>query len=364
MKKIFVLLMLTILIFTGCKPVPDDEFDDNVIDSVLVEKDTVEEDARITAKISYINSEIPIDAEIKKFSVSEFYTYKFDGCFVPKLDAFYDVLPVLKDENIKINTDNEGRIVSPVNYSSGEMLVYVSDRFARIKIRPHFASEDRIDNEYSNDDEFVFSKKYDEVEKLAMDSAKKLCDNHTLKISSVRRFGKYTKENYYIFTFDLVYDNVTFSPYGRKVEIGKDNEGYSEYIALGGGSNISIYIDEQGISELYWSITNVKKDEQVVLMDFDNLLNRFSQQVTLYSMNNFADFETNANQTIKEGSVKPYTIDKIEMVYALDFISVKDLDKTKAIYTPCWKFISKNSKGQERYTIINAINGDILTTSF
>lgn len=359
MKKIFVLLMLTILIFTGCKPVPDDEFDDNVIGSVLVE-----EDARISAKISYINSEIPIDAEIKKFSASEFYTYKFHSYFAPKLDAFYDILPVLKDEKIKINTDNEGRIVPPVNYLSGEMLVSVTDSFARIKIRPQFASEDRIDNEYSNDDEFVFSKTYDEVEKLAMDSAKKLCDNHTLKISNVRRFGKYTKENYYIFTFDLVYDNVTFSTYGRKVEIGKDNEGYSEYIALRGGSNISIYIDEQGISELFWSITNVKKDEQVVLMDFDNLLKRFSQQLTLYSMNNFADFETNANQTIKEGSVKPYTIDKIEMVYALDFISVKDLDKTKAIYTPCWKFISKDNKGQERYTIINAINGEILTTRF
>ncbi len=354
MKKYLVLILLLALFITGCKPVPMD----NLVDNTSTQTNFPD---KLNTAVKYFDSEIKIDADVISLKREKFYSYKVNEAFLPKLDGILSVFPMLKDA--KINTDDNNVVLPNTSFSDGEMLFYVRDGKGKILIRHQFASEEKIDNEYDKNDSFDFNMTYEQAEETAINTAKAILGESDFEVSSVRRYGKYTKDNYYLFQLSTKYDGVTFSGYGRKVIVGKDAEGYNEYISLRGGNGISVYIDEQGVSEISWTAESVEKYAEVELLDFETLLNKFSTQATLYSMNNFAQFETNSNQTYKKGTIKAYTICKIEMIYAKDFVSPQTPETSDEIYVPCWIFTAYSERGAERKTIINAINGEILTTS-
>ncbi len=366
MKKCLVYILLLALFLTGCKPVPIENEDGGaqILNSATpgssnaLSQPTFPE--KLNATVKYFDSEIKIDADVTSLQREKFYSYKVNEAFLPKLDGILSVFPMLKDA--KINTDDNNVVLPNTSFSDGEMLFYVRDEVGKILIRHQFASEDRIDDEYKENDSFDFNMTYEQAEETAINTAKAILGDNNFKVTSVRKFGKYTN-NYYVFYLSKEYDGVIFSGYGRDVAVGKDEEGYSKYISLRGGNGISVYIDELGVSEISWKAENVEKYAEVELLSFEELLNKFSTQATLYSMNNFAQFETNSNQTYKKGTIKAYTICKIEMTYAKEFVSPQNPDTSDVIYVPCWIFTAYSERGAKRETIINAVNGDILTTS-
>ena len=99
---------------------------------------------------------------------------------------------------------------------------------------------------------------------------------------------------------------------------------------------------------------NLKEEK---ILDVNSLLQKFAQQITMFSVNNYADCTQNSDKSFKE--VKPYKITKIELIWALDYVSENEI-----AYVPSVKLTSYDSKGYERYTVINAINGEILLTRF
>lgn len=367
MKKCLVFILLLVLFLTGCKPVPIENEDGGVqiLNSAspgnigALSQPTFPE--KLNATVKYFDSEIKIDADVTSLQREKFYSYKVNEAFLPKLDGILSVFPMFKDA--KINIDDNNVVLPNSSFSDGEMLFSVRDGFGKILIRHQFDSEERIDDEYDEKDDFDFNLTYKQAEETAINTAKAILGENDFEVTSVRRYGKYTKNNYYVFYLSEKYDGVTFSGYGRKVAVGKDEEGYSKYISLRGGNGISVYIDKQGVSEISWESVNLEKYAEVELLDFETLLNKFSTQATLYSMNNFAQFETNSNQTYKKGTIKAYTICKIEMTYAKEFVSPQNPDTSDVIYVPCWIFTAYSERGRERKTIINAINGEILTTS-
>ena len=367
MKKCLVFILLLVLFLTGCKPVPIENEDGGaqILNSAspgnigALSQPTFPE--RLNATVKYFDSEIKIDADVTSLQREKFYSYKVNEAFLPKLDGILSVFPMFKDA--KINTGDNNVVLPNSSFSDGEMLFSVREGFGKILIRHQFDSEERIDDEYDEKDDFDFNLTYKQAEETAINTAKAILGENDFEVTSVRRYGKHTKNNYYVFYLSKEYDGVIFSGYGRKVAVGKDEEGYSKYISLRGGNGISVYIDKQGVSEILWESVNLEKYAEVELLDFETLLNKFSTQATLYNMNNFAQFETNSNLTYKKGTIKAYTICKIEMIYAKEFVTPQNPDTSDVIYVPCWCFTAYNEKGAERKTIINAVNGEILTTS-
>ncbi len=365
MRKYLIFILLLVLFLTGCKPVPTDNQSESDVNISPSASDSnapkISFPQKLNTTVKYFDSEIKIEADVISLEREQFYSYKVNEAFLPKLDGILSVFPMLEDA--KINIDDNNVVLPNTGFSDGEILFSVRDGSGKILIRHQFASEEKIDNEYDENDAFDFNLTYQQAEEKAINTAKSILGENDFEVTSVRRYGKYTKDNYYLFQLSSKYDGVTLSDYGRKVIVGKDTEGYNKYISLRGGNGISIYIDKQGVSEISWAAENIEKYEEVDLLDFEALLNKFSTQATLYNMNNFAQFETNSNQTYKKGTIKAYTICKIEMIYAKEFVSPQSPDTSDVIYVPCWCFTAYNEKDAERKTIINAVNGEILTTS-
>jgi hypothetical protein len=316
----------------------------------------------LVASVKYYDSEIKINADVASYDRESFYTYKMTGeAFLPKYDGIASVFSTLDD--IEMYADSDGCIKADTKFVKDEMLFNVSEGSGKIIIRQQFASEEKTDNEYEKNDVFEFNMEFDKVKELALNTASAILGIDDFKVTSIRRYGKYTKNNYYVFNMAAEYDGVTFSGYGKKVVVGKDEEGYNNYISLRGGNTVCVYIDLYGVSEISWNFERLKRYEQVDIMGFEELLYKFSSEVLLYSMNNFARFETNKDLTYKYGTLETYEISKIEMIYAKDFISKDNFDVNEAIYVPCWKLTAYTEKGAERNTVINAINGEIITTS-
>lgn len=362
MKKYLCLAITVLLIFSGCKPIPQEEMKEI---EVIQNTNEIEKNETVKASIPYIQSEIPVDASVTRFTKEPLFSYTPQEIYFPKLSSLYEIFPQFKDAIVNAKTDSEERIIPPLSLIKDEMLLSVTERYARVVIRQLITSDERKDDEYKENEEMNFNKPYEEVETFALNTARKLLDDtdYSFKIEAVRRYGKGTDKNYYVFFILVEYDGVTFSSYGRKTHIGKDEEGYDKYNTLRGGNKITIYIDEQGISRMDWNIQKVEKYHQAELLSFEYLFSKIQTQITQYDMINFAEYELNKDGTYKEGSIKPFTISKIEMIYALDLIYKND-EKNDIYYVPCWKLTSFDSKGAERYIIVNAVDGEILTARF
>lgn len=367
MKKLICLLFITALLFTACNPVPTVN-EDGLSNIENVTTPDTEGNLKpdqfptsLKATVKYFDSEIKIDAPVTSFKNEVFYSYRVKGTFLPMRQGILALFPDL-DEN-KIPVDDKGQVLNGTSFLDGDTLFNVREGNGKIVFRQQFNSEDRIDNEYAKEDAFEFNMTYEEAEKSALNAAKSIFGEGEFKVVSARRFGKHTKSNYYVFGLSKELDGVTFSSFGRRILTGKDDEGYNKYISLRGGIGLSVCIDENGISEVSWSAEAVERDLEVKLLSFNELLNKFSVNSEAYNMNNFASFENMPDGTYKKGSIKAYTIENIEMVYAKDFIDPKVPDTSKVIYVPAWKFTSYSERGRINNTVINAINGDILTTT-
>ncbi len=356
MKK-FLCVVLILILFAGCKPVDDDFMLKNE-DFVGSSEETKTEENKIyniKTSVPYIKSEIPIEAQLTV--PNKAYSYKIIERLHPKLNALYEVFPQLKD-NLRARADEKGRIVPAAKYTGeGETRIIVQEEFGEVVIRQQFQSEERVDNQYSNDENMEFSMSYNEVEKLALDTAKKFFEDCSFVVYDVRKFGKYSGKNYYMLTLEQTLDGVIFSSFGRKTQKGKDSEGYDEYTTLRGGNHVTVYIDEEGISEISWRVQKLENLKEEKILDINSLLQKFAQQITMFSVNNYADCTQNSDKSFKE--VKPYKITKIELIWALDYVSENEI-----AYVPSVKLTSYDSKGYERYTVINAINGEVLLTRF
>ncbi len=350
MKKIICIFM-ALLMLSGCKPVETE----SQIENIQVEQTVTNEQKtyEIKTAIPYIQSEILVEAKVD--CPEKIYSYEIIGSLQPQEDAFYEVFPQLKGK-IQIKTDENGRIVPPFKYSGeGEEHVICNGDYAEIVFRQEFQSEEKIDNEYESDEVMTFNAPYDETEKLVLDTAKKLFGG-TFKVTELKRFGKYTGENYYVFFLNQSFDGITFSQFGRKTQTGKDEEGYAQYKTLSGGNKITVFVDKEGIAQISWRMHEVKLLKEEQLLNFEELFSKLQSEITAYSMNNYADFKSSGGKVY---DVKPYKITDIKLIWAID-----NLSENKTGYVPCFKLTSYNEKGTERYTIINAVNGEILTTRF
>lgn len=372
MKKLLVCLLLVVF-FVGCRPLPDQpNVDIGDIDVTTAapkngtDAKTPWQFTSLKASIPYGQTAIPIDASVTAFSQNEFYTYTVTGRFYPKAEALFILFPVLKGK-ADIPTDANGRLLPPANFCEDDRLLSVSEQMARIIVRQTFASEERIDNEYGEGDDFAFPLSYAQAEAAALSAARTLCDlnDYSFRVKSVRRFGKYTGKNYYVFSLETVFDGVSFSSFGRKITTGQDEQGYANTTILKGGNSVEITLDEEGIAQMSWNLLTAAREQKVEIMDYVPLLSRLAGQVMAYPMNNFADFTFDpVKQAYVEDSVKPYVITDITMLYAQDYQKPEKPDKNKTVYLPCWKFSSVNGKGTECYIIVNAVTGEILNTRF
>ena len=350
MKKILCIFLLLVL-FAGCKPVDSEIY----IEPENIQIENTDNTYHIETTIPYVKSTIPVEADIA--IPEKVYSYKITKKLHPRVDAIYEVFPQLKG-NLRARGDDEGQVIPATKYTGKEsIIVAVNDEFGEIILRQQFQSEERIDNEYEKDENITFNMPYEQVEKLALDTAEKFFVNCKFLISDVRKYGKNSGENYYVFTLKQSVDGVTFSEYGRKTQTGKDDEGYNTYKTLKGGNRVTVYIDENGVSQISWRVQRVEKVKEEKLLGFDELFSEFARQITTYNMNNYADFTLNSDKSFKE--VKPYKISRIELIWAVDYLSEKE-----TAYVPCFKISSFNEKENERYTVINAVNGQILTTRF
>lgn len=355
MKKILCIFLVLVL-FAGCKPVDSEiplENEDFLENSEELEG---EENIiyNINTSVPYIKSEIPVEAQLTV--PQKVYSYKIVERIQPSLEAIYRVFPQLKDK-LQANKDEKGRIKQGAKYTGeGESRIIVQEEYGEIVIRQQLQSEERVDNQYGSDEHMEFPMSYNEVERLALDTANKFFEECEFTVYDVKKFGKSFGGNYYMLTLEQTVDGVIFSSFGRKTQTGKDNEGYAEYTMLRGGNRVTVYIDEEGIFEINWRVQKLEALKEEKILDFNALLKKFAQQITTFDMNNYADFTQNSDKSFKE--VNPYKITEISFIWALDYVS------GEIAYVPSVKLTSYNNKGAERYTVINAVNGEILLTRF